>query len=67
MKIAIFHTLHFILIIAGLLVGIGVLRNLEKRKWEKRLWWAAVVLYFTLMLAGILANIFWTEHFTEAT
>ncbi|XP_045454178.1 rhomboid-related protein 2 [Melitaea cinxia] len=49
--------------VAGLLVGIGVLRNLEKRKWEKRLWWAAVVIYFSLMIAGILANIFWKSHF----
>ncbi|CAG4931911.1 unnamed protein product [Colias eurytheme] len=49
--------------VAGLLVGIGVLRNLEKRKWEKRLWWAAVVLYFSLMIAGVLANIFWESHF----
>lgn len=49
--------------IPGLLVGIGVLRNLEKRKWERRLWWAAILLYFTLMIAGVLANIFWTERF----
>ncbi|XP_047516837.1 rhomboid-related protein 2 isoform X3 [Pieris napi] len=49
--------------VAGLLVGIGVLRNLEKRKWEKRLWWAAVILYFSLMIAGILANIFWESRF----
>ncbi|XP_072934187.1 rhomboid-related protein 2 isoform X2 [Epargyreus clarus] len=57
------YVAHFAGAVAGLLVGIGVLRNLEKRKWEKRLWWAAVVLYFALMLAGVLANIFWTSHF----
>ncbi|XP_039752442.1 rhomboid-related protein 2 isoform X2 [Pararge aegeria] len=57
------YVAHLAGAVAGLLVGIGVLRNLEKRKWEKRLWWAAVVLYFSLMVAGVLANIFWTSHF----
>lgn len=57
------YVAHLAGALAGLLVGIGVLRNLEKRKWEKRLWWAAVVLYFSLMIAGILANIFWTARF----
>ncbi|XP_023938090.1 rhomboid-related protein 2 isoform X4 [Bicyclus anynana] len=57
------YVAHLAGAVAGLLVGIGVLRNLEKRKWEKRLWWAAVVLYFSLMIGGVLANIFWTSHF----
>ncbi|XP_013145556.1 PREDICTED: rhomboid-related protein 2 isoform X1 [Papilio polytes] len=57
------YVAHLAGAVAGLLVGIGVLRNLEKRKWEKRLWWAAVVLYFSLMIAGVLANIFWYSHF----
>ncbi|XP_012548202.1 rhomboid-related protein 2 isoform X1 [Bombyx mori] len=57
------YVAHLAGAIAGLLVGIGVLRNLEKRKWERRLWWAAILLYFTLMIAGVLANIFWTERF----
>ncbi|KPJ02836.1 Protein rhomboid [Papilio xuthus] len=57
------YVAHLAGAVAGLLVGIGVLRNLEKRKWEKRLWWAAVVLYFSLMIAGVLANIFWVSHF----
>ncbi|KAL0818525.1 hypothetical protein ABMA28_008968 [Loxostege sticticalis] len=57
------YVAHLAGAVAGLLVGIGVLRNLEKRKWEKRLWWAAVVIYFSLMIAGILANIFWTNRF----
>ncbi|XP_053617160.1 rhomboid-related protein 2 isoform X2 [Plodia interpunctella] len=57
------YVAHLAGAVAGLLVGIGVLRNLERRKWEKRLWWAAVVLYFSLMISGILANIFWTERF----
>ncbi|CAH0402903.1 unnamed protein product [Chilo suppressalis] len=57
------YVAHLAGAVAGLLVGIGVLRNLEKRKREKRLWWAAVVIYISLMIAGILANIFWTDRF----
>ncbi|KAJ8711215.1 hypothetical protein PYW07_008457 [Mythimna separata] len=57
------YVAHLAGAVAGLLVGIGVLRNLEKRKWEKRLWWAAVLLYCSLMIGGILANIFWKERF----
>ncbi|XP_041972359.1 rhomboid-related protein 2-like isoform X2 [Aricia agestis] len=60
------YVAHLAGAVAGLLVGIGVLRNLEKKKWEKRLWWAAVVLYFALMIAGIFANVFWTSHFALA-
>jgi len=52
--------------IAGLLVGIGVLRNLEERPWERKLWWAAVTLYFALMLAGVGIHIFYPEHFLPA-
>lgn len=47
----------------GLLVGIGVLRNLDVRPWEKKLWWAAIVLYSILMLTAILFNIFNSSYF----
>lgn len=57
------YVAHLAGAVAGLLVGIGILRNLQVNSWEKRLWWAAVVLYFALMLAAVLANIFWTSHF----
>lgn len=49
--------------IAGLLVGTGVLRNLEKKPWEHKLMWAAVILYFALIGGGICVHIFWAEHF----
>lgn len=49
--------------VAGLLVGIGVLRNLKVRPWEKKLWWCAVTLYVLLMGAGISVHIFMPEHF----
>lgn len=49
--------------VAGLLVGIGVLRNLKVRHWERVLWWCAVSLYFLLVLSGIGIHIFYSDHF----
>jgi rhomboid-related protein 1/2/3 len=49
--------------IAGLLVGIGVLRNLNVRPWEKKLWWIAVTIYTSLMVAGICFHILHPEYF----
>ncbi|XP_055305012.1 rhomboid-related protein 2-like [Sitodiplosis mosellana] len=51
--------------IAGLLVGIGVLQNLEVRRWERWLWWCAVTLYFLLMITGISIHIFYDQHFLQ--
>lgn len=42
--------------LAGLLVGIGALKNFEKRRWERRLWWCAVSVYSVLMIIGILIH-----------
>lgn len=49
--------------IAGLLVGIGVLRNLEVRRWERVLWWIAIIFYFALMMTGILIHLLVTDYF----
>lgn len=49
--------------VAGLLVGIGVLRNLDKKPYEKVLWWIAVTIYSGLMIAGICFHIFYPDHF----
>lgn len=49
--------------VAGLLVGIGVLRNLKVRPWERKLWWFAVTVYGALMLAGIGTHVFAPKHF----
>lgn len=49
--------------VAGLLVGIGVLRNLKVRPWERALWWIAVTMYVVLMLTGISIHIFYRDHF----
>ncbi|XP_067637635.1 rhomboid-related protein 2 [Eurosta solidaginis] len=49
--------------VAGLLVGIGVLRNLEVQRWEKILWWVAVILYFSLMMTGVLIHVLMPKYF----
>lgn len=43
--------------IAGILVGIGVLRNLRVRPYQMKLWLLAVVTYACLIVAGIAYNI----------
>lgn len=55
------YVAHLCGAVAGLLVGIRVLRNLKVRKWERTVWRYAVLLFFVLMLAGIMANIFFYE------
>ncbi|ODN05684.1 Rhomboid-related protein 3 [Orchesella cincta] len=43
--------------VAGLLIGINVLRNLRKRRWEKVVWWCSLTLYLLLMIAAIVWNV----------
>lgn len=52
------HIAHVSGAISGLLVGIGVLRNLNVRPYEKKIWWLAVSIYFSLMVSGVLCIIF---------
>lgn len=53
--------------IAGLLVGIGVLRNLNERPWERTLWFCALALFISLLVAGIFINIFYFDSFVQVT
>lgn len=57
------YVAHLCGAVAGLLVGIGVLRNLKVRPWERKLWWCAVTLYFLLMATGISIHLFYKDHF----
>lgn len=57
------YVAHLAGAVAGLLVGIQVLRNLEVRSWERVLWWAAIFLYFGLMLTAIVWNIAFPSYF----
>jgi rhomboid-related protein 1/2/3 len=49
--------------IAGLLVGINILRNLEVKSWEKKVWWASIILYTVLMLVAIIWNAAFPSYF----
>ena len=59
------HFLEFILLviyccfIAGLLLGIPILKNLEKKLWERYLFYIALIIYITVVGFGIFWNIFW--------
>ena len=57
------YVAHLAGAIAGLLVGINVLRNLEVQKWEKVVWWISIFTYTALMSAAILWNILNPAHF----
>ncbi|XP_050500271.1 rhomboid-related protein 2-like [Diabrotica virgifera virgifera] len=43
--------------VAGLLVGIYVLRNIHQTTFEKYIWWAALVVYILLMIGALIATI----------
>ncbi|XP_033331615.1 rhomboid-4 isoform X1 [Megalopta genalis] len=59
------YVAHFAGAIAGLLVGINVLRNLEEQTWEKVVWWASIITYTVLMTAAILWNILYTSYYDQ--
>ncbi len=42
--------------LSGLLLGLVVLRNLRVRRWERLLWWGALLAFLALFLAGIVWN-----------
>jgi len=60
------YAAHFFGALAGLLVGINVLRNLQVRQWEKIVWWVSISVYVILMLGAIAWNIFCVQCFPES-
>ncbi|XP_011641216.1 protein rhomboid isoform X3 [Pogonomyrmex barbatus] len=57
------YVAHLAGAVAGLLVGINVLRNLEVQTWEKVVWWASMFTYTGLMTAAILWNVLYTSYY----
>ncbi|KAL0114006.1 hypothetical protein PUN28_011370 [Cardiocondyla obscurior] len=57
------YVAHLAGAIAGLLVGINILRNLEVQTWEKVVWWASMFTYTGLMTAAILWNILYPSYY----
>jgi len=57
------YVAHLAGAIAGLLVGINILRNLEVQTWEKAVWWASMFTFIGLMTAAILWNVLYTSYY----
>lgn len=57
------YVAHFAGAVAGLLVGINILRNLSVTRTERVIWWVSITLYVLLMAMCIFWNIFWTSYF----
>ncbi|EFA08482.1 rhomboid-related protein 2 [Tribolium castaneum] len=57
---------HFAGAIAGLLVGLNVLRNLEVTTVERVIWWLSIVTYCLLMAIAIIWNFAWPEYFLKS-
>ncbi|XP_011259776.1 protein rhomboid isoform X3 [Camponotus floridanus] len=57
------YVAHLAGAVAGLLVGINILRNLEVQTWEKVVWWASMFTFIGLMTAAILWNVLYTSYY----
>lgn len=53
------YVAHLTGAVAGLTIGLVVLKNFEQRLHTQCVWWVAVVIYAALALAAILLNIFY--------
>ncbi|XP_076256523.1 rhomboid-related protein 2-like [Rhynchophorus ferrugineus] len=59
------YVAHFAGALAGLLVGINILRNLSITRTERALWWASIILFTTLMAVCIVWNFTWKSYFPQ--
>ncbi|PNF37657.1 hypothetical protein B7P43_G11934 [Cryptotermes secundus] len=59
------YAAHIAGALAGLLLGLNILRNVYVKPWEKKIWWASIILYLVLMLGAIAWNIFYKDHFPQ--
>ncbi|KAJ8985211.1 hypothetical protein NQ317_018240 [Molorchus minor] len=59
------YAAHFAGALAGLLVGINILRNLSVTRHERVIWWASIVTYSLLMAMCIIWNFAWPGYFPK--
>jgi hypothetical protein len=45
------------------LLGIVVLRNLRRRKWEAYVWWMALALFIVMILGMVVWNVAFPSYF----
>jgi len=57
------YAAHFGGALAGLLIGIHVLRNLKPQKWETIIWRVSICIWVVLAVVTIAWNIFYTSYF----
>lgn len=61
------HNAHLCGALAGILVGIGVLRNLKELNFERKLWWFSVILYTILIIGAICFHLIYGSYFKTQT
>ncbi|KAJ8917355.1 hypothetical protein NQ315_002377 [Exocentrus adspersus] len=61
------YAAHLAGALAGLLVGINVLRNLSVTRTERVIWWISMVTYAVLMVTCIIWNLAWKDYFPKET
>uniref|UniRef100_A0A2S2QA75 rhomboid protease n=2 Tax=Sipha flava TaxID=143950 RepID=A0A2S2QA75_9HEMI len=59
------YTAHLAGAVAGLLVGVYTLRNLNVRPWEKKLCWFCFVIYVLAIGSAIMWNVIFPEYFPK--
>ncbi|XP_072381751.1 rhomboid-related protein 2-like isoform X1 [Diabrotica undecimpunctata] len=59
------YAAHFAGGLAGLLVGINVLRNLSVTRTERIIWWISMITYGLLMGICIIWNLAWSNYFPD--
>ncbi|XP_066257949.1 rhomboid-related protein 2-like [Euwallacea similis] len=59
------YVAHFGGAVAGLLVGINILRNLSVTKPERLIWWISIMLFSSLMAVCIIWNLAWPDYFPK--
>lgn len=57
---------HLCGFIAGLLVGILILRYGRCTGWQRILWWCTVAVYGLIMILGVSVHIFYSSHFVTS-
>ncbi|KDR11872.1 rhomboid-related protein 2-like [Zootermopsis nevadensis] len=60
------YAAHIAGALAGLLLGINVLRNLSVKSWEKKLWWASICIYVIIMSGAVIWNICYTDYYPQS-
>uniref|UniRef100_A0A1B6LK46 EF-hand domain-containing protein n=2 Tax=Graphocephala atropunctata TaxID=36148 RepID=A0A1B6LK46_9HEMI len=59
------YVAHIAGAVAGLLVGLYVLRNLEVQSWERTLWRISILVFTALVAVGIIWNIAYPSYFPQ--